>query len=399
MDPFRRGVFAGVFSILLVLFLIKPSLSGFLPLWHQLGAIESIHAGKSASAEYPPPPPNECQKKLMYNGDDSPPLLLRSMQVPLGNEATIAVLLPDSAEGSPVSWASASDNTFYFGLLESMVVKAYEKILVDTDLSPDTSFVVEVGVNQGVLAAIAHHFGAFQVVGFEMQPLCTKLARCVAAVNGASRHVIMNSFVGNGNMKAINVPDIICDGGAGIGFLPQRQNPSTSTSQVFPTNLGEFFLDSSRAQNLGIPQPLNIAILKTDTEGFEPVVLETALAILPSIHNIIVEIFPSNWVRNGIDPLHGFAVLECLVAVGMEAVELLGSRSAEYTGQLESARVFSTWPAFRTFVQAAMEDKSNRETRHPNIWMRWTEDGELQRSNLDVHKEPACLHSVKRGLD
>ncbi len=96
----------------------------------------------------------------------------------------------------------------------------------------------------------------------------------------------------------------------------------TAPTDVLPTNLGEFFTAPDRVAWRRIPQPLQISLLKSDTEGYEPVVFETALRILPSIANILVEVFPALWEKNGIPRARGDAVFECLFAAGMEAVSL-----------------------------------------------------------------------------
>ena len=64
---------------------------------------------------------------------------------------------------------------------EVMMAVAYKKILTAPawDAVPRVKrFVIEVGVHGGWFATLAYKFGGHRVIGFDMQPLCTSIARC-----------------------------------------------------------------------------------------------------------------------------------------------------------------------------------------------------------------------------
>ena len=280
-------------------------------------------------------------------------------------------------------------------LTETMMVAAYEHILVHSGLRPSSSIVVDVGVHEGYFASVAHHYG-YRVFGFDMQPLCALLARCTSASNGALKHVIFNNYVGHGE-TVLTVGNGVCGGANGVGWKPS----GATTSSVSPVNIANFFSDPENKKSYNFPQPLDIALLKADTEGYEPIVLETALRILPKVHNILIELFPSNWERNGIDSSRGYAILECLFAAGMEAVDLprkdidFQTPGAIVLNAVPLNRIHSTWEEFKVIILNAKNGING--LTNPNIWLRWTKKGEAARSALNVETLSECRISLKQG--
>lgn len=348
----------------------------------------------------PPAPPNVCDTATIYKGITTEPLLLHTVAVN-GGSAPFSILLPGAAASPGISpWESHSDIYEAMDRTETMMTAAYERILLHTGLSAATSVVVEVGVHEGWFATVAHHYGGYKVVAFDMQPLCALLARCTAAVNGALNHVIFNSYIGHGDTPLI-VGNGVCGGGLGVGWKPDGD----TTTKVPPTNLGAFFSDAIRLAAYSIPQPLDIALIKTDTEGYEPFVLETALAILPRVRNILLELFPVNWARNSIPEERGYAIFECLFAAGMEAVDLPRKDIDFQTageinlapGALPASRIHAEWKDFRALITDAKNGVKG--LTNPNIWLRWTAKGEAARAQLDLAALPACKLSLTHAAN
>jgi hypothetical protein len=343
-------------------------------------------------------PPIFCDKARIYAGQIAAPLLLDTLTVN-GGSVPFHIMLP-SAGGGMSPWENSGAIFAAMDRTETMMVAAYEHILTRTrGLSAATAIVVEVGVHEGWFASVAHHYGGYQVVAFDMQPLCALLARCTSAVNGAARHVIFNSFVGHG-AAPLRVGDGVCGGGLGVGTRPDGATSST----VPPTHLARFFAHGARLRAYGIPEPLDVALLKSDTEGYEPYVLETALPMLARVRNILIEMFPSRWVTNDIAPARGFGVLRCLIEAGMEAVDL-PRKDIDFTepGEIDLrapplARVHATWPAFKRIVDLAMEGRNGLV--NPNIWFRWGAAAEARRvkGELDLATVPACAEPLRHAL-
>jgi hypothetical protein len=343
---------------------------------------------RSPSAPWP-----ICDKELIYQGHNEP-LLMQTVTVH-GGRVDFDILLPDASPQSPIRWEESSAIFSAMDRTETMMVAAYEHILTNSGLRPSTSIVVDVGVHEGYFASVAHHFG-YRVIGFDMQPLCALLARCTSASNGALKHVIFNNYVGHGD-TVLNVGNGVCGGTNGVGWKPT----GTSTSSVSPVSIATFFLDKENKKSYSFPQPLEIAILKSDTEGYEPIVLETALAILPNVHNILIELFPSNWERNGIDVSRGHALFECLFAAGMEAVDL-PRKDIDYQtpGAIDLSaiplnRIHSKWADFKTVILNAKNGLNG--LTNPNIWLRWTKVGDAARSALNLQTLSECKVSLQNA--
>lgn len=170
-----------------------------------------------------------------------------------------------------------------------------------------------------------------------------------------------------------------------------------------PTHLGRFFSSRKHLDAYKIPQPLDIALLKSDTEGYEAIVFETALSILPRIRNILVEVYPSRWARNAISVERGNAIFECFFAAGMEAIDL-PRKDVDYIvpgdidlANLPHGRLHASWPEFKAILDLALLGKNGLV--NPNFWFRWSPGGEKRRQVLEISQLQACNISLTYADD
>ncbi len=362
------------------------------------GALTAAPSSPSDAAPPPPLLPNVCDHSKLYNGIITDPLQFFSAAVNGGSQP-FHILLPSAVASTGFSqWESVAEINAAMERTETMMTAAYERILVHGGFSPAASIVIEVGTHEGWFSSLAHHYGGFRVFGFDMQPLCALLTRCTSAINGAHQHAIFNSYVGHGE-ELLNVGNGVCGGGLGIGDRPD----GITKSAVPPTHLAKFFSSPARVAAYEIPEPLSVALLKSDTEGYEPFVLETALGILPRISNFLIEVFPSRWALNLIPEERGFAVFECLFAAGFEAVDL-PRKDIDFTApgeidlaNLPAGRLHATWTDFKSILDQAKAGKSGLV--NPNVWLRWSAAGLSARASLDLATLPACALSLAHAND
>jgi hypothetical protein len=282
---------------------------------------------------------------------------------------------------------------------EAMMAAAYKKILLDPYWSgargfPSANTVLEVGVHGGWFATLAHKFGGHRVVGFDMQPYCVLVARCALQVNGATSAypVILNRYVSHGE-ATVDVSDSSCGGGLGVG------NRARGAVAVHPVRLGRFF-DAGDLASLNLDADFEIPILKSDTEGFEGVVLETALPLLGRIHNVLLEVFGIRWKMHNIAESRVLAVFECLHAAGMNEMVDLPRRDIDFIvpgdidlDNLPSERLHKTWEAWRAQLSLILAEKNG--LINPNLWLRWGDP--QKRKSLDLSKVPQCQASLAQS--
>jgi hypothetical protein len=268
---------------------------------------------------------------------------------------------------------------------ETMMAVAYKKILSDPRWSLAPSAVVEVGVHQGWFASLAIKLGARSLVAFDMQPACTRAARCTLQVNGGGRAVVLNRYVGHG-ATPVDVSADECGPGLGLG------NRARGSVSVQPVHLGAFFTDGGTLAALGLPAGFDIPLIKIDVEGFESVVLETLLPILGQVHNVLVEVFAERWAMNGIEQARALALYACLQSAGLEMVDL-PRRDIDFieTGDIDldaipPRRVHSSWQQWAEHFDKVLAGTNG--LINPNMWMRWA--APENRTRLNVAALPKC---------
>ena len=338
-----------------------------------------------------PFPPNTCgpfQDTLATAGST----LLQQVRVE-GVTPLVQMYLLAHAPEAPLEIEAAMTRT------EVMMAVAYKKILMDpywtTRPAPAASTVVEVGVHGGWFTTLAHVFGGHRVVGFDMQPYCVLVARCALQVNGAtsSRSVILNRYVSHGE-ATVGVSSSSCGGGLGVG------NRERGEVAVHPVHLGRFFADPANLASLALQADFEVPILKSDTEGFEGIVLETLLPMLGRVHNILLEVFGIRWKMHGIAEARALAVFHCLHAAGMDEMVDLPRRDIDFLepgdidlDNLPPERVHRTWEQWRAQFDLILTEKNG--LINPNLWLRWS--SAERRRNLDLAKVPECREPLAQS--
>ncbi len=246
----------------------------------------------------------------------------------------------------------------------------------------------------GWFATLAFKYGGHRVFGSDMQPLCAAVARCTLQVNcaAAAGSAIINRFVSHGDAP-IDVSSSTCGGGLGVG------NRARGEVSVHPVHLDRLFSFSSGLAALALDPDFEVPLLKSDTEGFEAVVLETALPIITRVHNVLLEVFGIRWKMHGIDEARGLAIFECLHAAGMSVMTDLPRRDIDFLapGDISlnpAERVRTTLAQWREQLGNILADKNG--LCNPNLWLSWKSD--VVRRSADLSKVPACAAPLGRNV-
>ena len=289
---------------------------------------------------------------------------------------------------------------------ESMMAVAYKKILLDSAkwgvalpreavseivAASRRYAIIEVGVHGGWFASLAFKFGGHRVIGFDMQPWCVAISRCTLLVNGAAvaSPIIFNRYVSH-DSATINVSGTSCGG------IYSVDNHVRGEVAVRPVHLGRFFSEKETVADLNLDADFEVPLLKSDTEGFEAVVLETALPLLGRIHNILLEVYAVRWAPQGIDVSRALAVFECVHAAGMDEMIDLPRRDLDYVipGEIDldvlpSGRLHKSWAEWRVQLGFIMAQKNGLV--NPNLWLRWgSEEARKHVARYGLRDVAAC---------
>ena len=177
------------------------------------------------------------------------------------------------------------------------------------------------GVYSLVGASIAPNF---KTLAIDMQPECARLTRCHLALNSLSgRSEVLNAYVsGSSSAAPVEVPKDECNSMASptaVGgrrpdgrlraksnaLLQGRVNRST-LQPVTPLALGTLLRE--RVAPSG-----RVAVVKIDTEGYEPVILEALRPVWPLVDDFVVELQPHAWSLHGLDVEAAITTLRELV--------------------------------------------------------------------------------------
>jgi len=136
-------------------------------------------------------------------------------------------------------------------------------------------------MGRNLLLNMADH--GFKAIGFDMQRLCVRLNRCGALINGFLRHEIHHMYVSPSpeSNRSVLVDANTCRGGTQVTDAPADKERVA----VYPVHAGRFLATKD----------IHIAVVKIDTEGFEPFILEALEPVMDRIDTIIFEISPHFW--------------------------------------------------------------------------------------------------------
>jgi FkbM family methyltransferase len=196
-------------------------------------------------------------------------------------------------------------------------------------------WIIDIGANMGayslVGAAIAPNLSTLSV---DMQPRCVQATRCHLALNGLlDRAIVINGYVsGNASAPPIDVPLDSCDSMASPSAVGGRRPNGANRANQNAIVQGRFNRSLLWPVRAFWPSQLlrqrlqpgeRIAIVKIDTEGFEPSILQALRPLWPLIDDLVVELQPSAWRLHHIDVETAIATFrELLVSNQLRAVTL-----------------------------------------------------------------------------
>ncbi|KXS17262.1 hypothetical protein M427DRAFT_266009 [Gonapodya prolifera JEL478] len=130
-------------------------------------------------------------------------------------------------------------------------------------------------------------------LAFDLQRRCARLFHCAAYWNNYKRHEIRLGYVTDAETAASGKL-IEADSESCVGGRSPRQFPSFTGERIMvpPIDLTEFILKRG----------VQVAALKIDTEGYEPIILRSLVPLLAlrAIPDLIVEFTPYAWSSLGV---------------------------------------------------------------------------------------------------
>jgi FkbM family methyltransferase len=190
-------------------------------------------------------------------------------------------------------------------------------------------WIIDVGSNMGMYALVGASIApSFKTIAVDMQPMCVQVTRCHLTLNNAlNRTVVLNNFVSsNATAPAIDVPSKFCDsmasptavGGrrpdgrmrAHSNAIAQGRFNRSELQPVYPIVLGSYVQQRMQRGE-------RVAVVKIDTEGYEPLVLEALRPLWPLVDNFVVELQPHAWTLHKMD-------VEVVISRLRELVEVNG---------------------------------------------------------------------------
>lgn len=197
--------------------------------------------------------------------------------------------------------------------------------------TPSRHIMLDIGSHQGWFSLVAGAYG-LRAIAFDMQKYCVDLFRCSASLNGYWYHRIYNAYVTNTERaKNGSSPIRVCEDSCSGGTSPHNRGPKKRQISVNPLDITTFL--SARV--------LNIALVKIDVEGYEPIVLDGLMALpkvaLARIANLIVEITPGRWREYGLSFDQGFAPFASLFRESFRAMHLPELREGNFSLRVPGA--------------------------------------------------------------
>lgn len=205
--------------------------------------------------------------------------------------------------------------------------------IIKQNIEPGRAF--ESRVSAGMYSLVGAQIApSFATIAVDMQPRCVQVTRCHLALNGLlSRTTVFNKFVsGNSSAQPIMVPSRVCDSMASPTAVGGRRPDGRLRSNSNAILAGRF-----NRSLMSLVQPITlgplvlrrlssgerIAVVKIDTEGFEPLVLESLRPLWPLVDAFVLELQPHAWRLHGIDVETAIGMLHELVdANGFRVVTL-----------------------------------------------------------------------------
>eukprot|EP00966_Prymnesium_polylepis_P086362 1999410-Prymnesium_polylepis.1 len=240
---------------------------------------------------------------------------------------------------------------------EPLSMAAFIAAIQTRQNSSARGWVLDIGMNIGMYSLVARAPVAptFQLVGVDLQPHCVTLTRCHLGVSGlyGSRSELLNRFVTSGATPTASspvlVPAGVCDSMASPtavggrrpdGRLRARSNTiaggrynASALVPVAPLQLGEYLRDR-------VEKGSRVAVTKIDTEGFEPLVLESLRPVWHLMDDVIMELQPLAWQHHNVSRDAAIETLRALVEANRyRIVSLPHARWREGSATLHKADI------------------------------------------------------------
>jgi len=207
---------------------------------------------------------------------------------------------------------SYEDVQKWFDTVERSSMTALDRVFSALE-SPDKYTFLDIGSHQGWFSQVAGAYG-LRAIGFDMQRMCVELYKCSSAINGFWNHKIVNAYVTNSTIadkkSLLQVSNKMCTGGTSVS-----NTGSDSIEIIRPLDIGAYLVSQS--------PPLDIPMIKIDTEGYETIILGGIISVpveyFSRIANFIIEVTPGRWEEFGVSQDEGFRVFQELFEKGFQA--------------------------------------------------------------------------------
>jgi len=208
-----------------------------------------------------------------------------------------------------------------------------------------SSVVVDIGSNTGFYGLLALAHGC-AVVFVEPQPQCNDLISKSIEASGFDVRKVrrIKHPLGEAGKKLLVRPENHCEGRFPIGNKEKGYRtvvPNTTNSSGVIVAV-DYVPVMAALESVGLSENTTLQLVKIDTEGFEPMIVEAFMPGLQkwNVLNLVVEVTPSWWMDNGFS--------RTAAGVLFEKVALLG-----YGGSTEHSR--NTWDHedIRIFIEHA----------------------------------------------
>lgn len=189
-------------------------------------------------------------------------------------------------ENSHLKWYESKSEKQVIGLMRYLLSKKYKS---------DDGIVVDMGINDGYIAALAAAYD-YDVVGVDGQPECVRRFMLAKAINNWRNVRVYNNIISD-DYILMKVPNGVCGGGS--RYLEGDKNVPRIISNrgISVTIPGETAVKSKKLDELVTFE--DILFFHLDVEGAELNVLKSATRALRErrIKNLVWEFAPHRWVK------------------------------------------------------------------------------------------------------